>query len=89
MQGAVARIGLRPVRLQQAESIVEPLEDAPRPSEGTRAAASSRASGIPSSRRQIWATIGVFAVDNSNASIGRGGSLREKRDGGALHGVRR
>jgi len=62
----MTRIGRAARESQQAEAILEPLEKGVSPSAGTRAAASSSASGFPSSRRQISATVEALWGDSSN-----------------------
>ena len=52
---------------QQPEAVVEPCRDLLHGQHATRAAASSSASGMPSSRRQICATAGAFASVSANA----------------------
>ena len=52
--------GLAPAG-EQLEAVVEPVRDLGGESARLRAAASSMASGIPSSRRQIWATAGAVS----------------------------
>ena len=79
--GAAARSGSP--RGQQPEAVVRagPAICSTAAARCTRAAASSIASGMPSSRRQIWATAAAFCVGQREARRGRPRPLDEEPHG--------